>query len=359
MTRFAVLLACIALAGSAAAATRGAPVTSADGGELAARIDKLERQLSGQGLVNLLQQVQALQAEVGRLRGELEVQTHEVQQLRKAQRDLYNDLDQRLQRLEGGAVADPAAAGEAPAGAPPLENLAAAPPVPDTPPGRQGSELTVETVNTAPAATQAATGAAVAAGTAAGAVTGAGTGAAAALNAAPLPAVPQAAAQGVAQVAATAAGTVPQAAAAGTTAAGSDPFREQAEYQAAFKLLKDARYEEAIGAFNGFLAANPRSELADNARYWLGEAYYVTQDYPQALAAYEQLITTHPQSLKIADAMLKAAFSQQEMGQVDAARARLEEVRKRYPGSTAARFAEERLKKIGPAPAAASGRAAQ
>jgi TolA-binding protein len=46
-------------------------------------------------------------------------------------------------------------------------------------------------------------------------------------------------------------------------------------YQAAFELLKEQRYEPAAMAFQQFLVSFPDSQLADNAQYWLAESYYV------------------------------------------------------------------------------------
>ena len=48
----------------------------------------------------MLQQVEALEMEISRLRGEVEVQNHVLEQIKKRQRDLYTDIDQRLQRIE-------------------------------------------------------------------------------------------------------------------------------------------------------------------------------------------------------------------------------------------------------------------
>ena len=74
------------------------------------RLERLERMLDNQGLVDLLVRLEALQAEVQRLRGEVEVQTHTIEELKKRQRELYLDIDRRLLNVErnaGGAVARP------------------------------------------------------------------------------------------------------------------------------------------------------------------------------------------------------------------------------------------------------------
>jgi len=80
-------------------------------GALEARVARLESVMSGQGLAELARQVEALQAEVRTLRGAVEEQGHAQGGLRQQSRDLYADLDARLQKLEqGGAAAAPAAA---------------------------------------------------------------------------------------------------------------------------------------------------------------------------------------------------------------------------------------------------------
>ena len=95
--------------------------------QLGDRVQQLERKLDSRGLVELFDQVNALQKEVQQLRGELEVQAHRMESLKKRQRDLYADIDRRLHRLETAGVqatapsASPAAgvAATAPTGAPP------------------------------------------------------------------------------------------------------------------------------------------------------------------------------------------------------------------------------------------------
>ncbi|MEO1767442.1 tol-pal system protein YbgF [Thiobacter aerophilum] len=76
------------------------------------RVGRLDAQLRAQGLIDLVQQVEGLKAELAKLRGQLEVNSHAVETLDKRSRDLYVDLDDRLRKLETGAtpLAAPAAA---------------------------------------------------------------------------------------------------------------------------------------------------------------------------------------------------------------------------------------------------------
>ena len=125
-----------------------------------------------------------------------------------------------------------------------------------------------------------------------------------------------------------------------------DPLRAQAEYQQAFKLLKQANYDQAIKAFSEYLEKYPTSEYSDNAQYWLGETFYVTRKFDNAINAYQSLIDNYPESRKVAHGMLKLGYSYQELGNLEEAKKRLEALKNQYPGSTAARLADERLRTI-------------
>ena len=64
------------------------------------RIRRLERLLDSQGLVSLMVQQQQIQQELQRLRGDMEVQLHTLDELKKRQRELYVDIDRRLLAVE-------------------------------------------------------------------------------------------------------------------------------------------------------------------------------------------------------------------------------------------------------------------
>lgn len=68
-----------------------------------------------EALLDVMSQLDALQNEVRQLRGQLEVQGHELERLKSRQRDAISDVDQRLQAIERRA---PAAAGTSPSSGP-------------------------------------------------------------------------------------------------------------------------------------------------------------------------------------------------------------------------------------------------
>ena len=140
------------------------------------------------------------------------------------------------------------------------------------------------------------------------------------------------------------------AAASTSSAGGTDQQSANADdaagYQAAFNMLKDGQYDRAIAAFQNFLSANPASSLADNAQYWLGEAYYVNRAYPDAESAFQRVVEKYPQSRKLPDALLKIGYCRYEMKQWDSAKTVLTQVVGQYADSPAGRLAQQRLEKM-------------
>ncbi|HSS64604.1 MAG TPA: tol-pal system protein YbgF [Gammaproteobacteria bacterium] len=169
----------------------------------------------------------------------------------------------------------------------------------------------------------------------------AGAGAPAPAPAAAAPAMPPAApAQPGTTTAAAAPGQV------STVAPPVDSAEEQRSYQAAFDLLKSGRYDQAAQAFRDFLAKYPSGQYADNANYWLAEAYYVTRKFEPALKQFESLVADYPQSQKLTHALLKIGYIHDELGQREQAEQILDDLIKRFPDSTAAGLARKRLQRI-------------
>jgi tol-pal system protein YbgF len=134
--------------------------------------------------------------------------------------------------------------------------------------------------------------------------------------------------------------------AAPAASSGSQPPTDTSVYQTAFGLLKDSQYDRAIQAFQQFLFNYPNSSLADNAQYWLGEAYYVNKSFSEAQSAFQKVVDKYPQSRKSPDALLKIGYCRYEMKLWDPAKAVLQQVVSKYPDAPAAKLAQERLDKM-------------
>jgi len=117
-------------------------------------------------------------------------------------------------------------------------------------------------------------------------------------------------------------------------------------YQVALELLRDERYDQSAASFQQFLVAFPDSELADNAQYWLAESYYASDRFEQALQDFEIVIDDYPRSRKVPDALLKMGYCNYSLRRWDEARETLSRVQADYPETTAARLADQYLKRM-------------
>jgi len=123
-----------------------------------------------------------------------------------------------------------------------------------------------------------------------------------------------------------------------------DPAAENQAYEAALNHFKAGRYKEASWGFSAFVQKFPDSDLAPNAQFWLGNAFYAQRDCRKAIEVQSILTSKWPNSTKAADAYVAIAACQQEMGNPAAAKRSLEAVIAKYPDSQAAQTARQRLK---------------
>ncbi len=260
---------------------------------LAERVERLDQQSSSRaGSVDLVNQNQELQAQVQALLGQIEELKHQLGEMQQRGKDQYIDLDTRLGRLEGGGGRAPAAS-STPA-APEMQDIELGSPARDA-----GSLTPEDAALAAP-------------------VDGSGT----------------------------ATSVAPTASADGAPLAANDPAAEKRAYDEAFMALKDGRYAESARRFQSFISQYPDSDLAGNAYYWLGESYYVTQNYRVALETFDTLLARFPANQKAPDALLKTGYCQYELKQWDAAERTLTDVTTRYPETTVARLAQGRLRAL-------------
>ena len=122
-----------------------------------------------------------------------------------------------------------------------------------------------------------------------------------------------------------------------------DPVAEQRAYDQGLEHFRASRFAEAVSAFQIFNRTFTRSTLVPSAQYWIGNSLYATRDFRGAIAAQRQLIAQYPDSAKASDALLNIASAQSELGDLQAARATLQEVASKYPSSEAGIKAKQRL----------------
>ncbi|MDX9861265.1 MAG: tol-pal system protein YbgF [Rhodospirillales bacterium] len=114
---------------------------------------------------------------------------------------------------------------------------------------------------------------------------------------------------------------------AGSVATGSS----KDQYDHAFGLLRQARYDEAEVALRAFLDAHPKDPLAGNANYWLGESYYVRADYVRAAEVFLEGYQREPKGSKAADSLLKLGMSLSNLDKKREACAAFDKLTKEFP----------------------------
>jgi tol-pal system protein YbgF len=132
-----------------------------------------------------------------------------------------------------------------------------------------------------------------------------------------------------------------------TPVTSADPAAEQSSYDNAYRLLIDEKqYADAARAFQAFLQQYPQSRLASNAWYWMGESYYVTQNYQYAVESFTAVINAYPDSRKLPDAMFKRGLCEIALGQKSTGETTLRDVIQRYPNHPVAPLARDRLQSL-------------
>ncbi len=248
------------------------------------RLAKLEQSSGGQSNVaDLVIQIQQLQQQIAQLQGTIEEQNFQINELKERQKVLYVDMDSRLAELEKNKLANSSNNNnELVVDSAIVDNGASSQPVTIAEPVVRESvnaELTTSTMNQGN------------------------------INA---------------------------------TSKASDPAIQQ-QYQAAFNELKAGRFNESARLFEDFIQQHPNHELTDNSYYWLGESYYVTRNYPLALAAFQNLESQFPLSSKLADSLLKIGYTYHELEDYQQAEQALNKVVNSFPNQSVSRLAQNRL----------------
>ncbi|MGH7770867.1 MAG: tol-pal system protein YbgF [Candidatus Binatia bacterium] len=118
------------------------------------------------------------------------------------------------------------------------------------------------------------------------------------------------------------------------------------DYEEAMKLLDRKDYKTAIVRFRDFLKKFPKSDLADNAQYWIGESHYALKEFDQAILAFDEVERQYPNGDKVPAALLKQGFAFAELGDKVDARLILKKLIDRYPQSQEAVKAKQKLKTL-------------
>jgi tol-pal system protein YbgF len=127
----------------------------------------------------------------------------------------------------------------------------------------------------------------------------------------------------------------------------TDRSGARALYQRHYGALRNGDHAAAIAGFRGFLEAYPEHDYADNAQYWLGEAFYDQRKYKEAMREFRRVVKRYPRGNKVPDALLKIGYCYASLGETAKARDVLAQVARIYPASGAAKLAQRKLGELG------------
>jgi tol-pal system protein YbgF len=117
----------------------------------------------------------------------------------------------------------------------------------------------------------------------------------------------------------------------------------QRAYESAWADYAAGQWSLAILGFESYIKSFPKSEQADNAQLYIGQAHYFDGKYQEALNAFEQVIALYPRGDAVPEAYYRKGIALDRLGQAAAAREAFEAVVKSFPESDAARLARQRL----------------
>jgi tol-pal system protein YbgF len=114
-------------------------------------------------------------------------------------------------------------------------------------------------------------------------------------------------------------------------------------YDTAYADYTAGQWSLAVQGFETYLKTYPKSELADDAQYYVGESFSGDSKFREAVAAYERVIRDYPQSDILPEAWYKVGNTYERLGQPDRARTAYETAVKLFPETDAGRLSKQRL----------------
>ena len=119
-------------------------------------------------------------------------------------------------------------------------------------------------------------------------------------------------------------------------------------YEQSYESLLRKRFGDAEAGFRTFASRHRDHELAGNAQYWLGETYYAQSNYKSAAQAFLTGYQSYPQGRKAPDSLLKLGMSLAQLGQKEQACTAYATVEVKFPRAAEARKrAQNELAKTG------------
>ncbi len=129
-----------------------------------------------------------------------------------------------------------------------------------------------------------------------------------------------------------------------TLAPGVSPQRI---YDTAWADYTNGQWALAIQGFEAYVKTFPRSELTDDASFYIGQTHYAEGNFDQSIVAFEQVLLNYPDGDIVPEASYKRGLALDRLGETDRARTAFELVVNNYPEHMMATLAQQALDRLG------------
>ncbi len=131
------------------------------------------------------------------------------------------------------------------------------------------------------------------------------------------------------------------------TQAAALPDNPDQLYRSAYQDYMRGNYQLAIQGFQEYIKRYPKTDLTDNAQYWIGECYDALGQEDEALKAFSTVLDSYPTSDKGAAAQLKKGLVYLKKGDQGQGVVNLQYVVYEHPGTPEADLARQKLRSLG------------
>jgi len=120
----------------------------------------------------------------------------------------------------------------------------------------------------------------------------------------------------------------------------------QRMYDTAWSDYTSGQWSLAIQGFEAYIKSFPRSELTDDASFYIGQTHFAEGSFEDAVAAFEQVLLNYPDGDIVPEASYKRGLALDRLGQTDRARQAFERVVENYSEHMMATLAQQALDRL-------------
>lgn len=120
----------------------------------------------------------------------------------------------------------------------------------------------------------------------------------------------------------------------------------QRMYDTAWADYTNGQWALAIQGFAAYIQTFPRSELTDDAAFYVGQTHFAEGRFPEAVEAFEAVLRDYPAGDVVPEAWYKLGLALDRLGETDRAREAFEGVVSDHPESNMAALAQQALDRL-------------